>query len=74
MKEGGLNADWTLQRSAATAIALAGNRIGALSADGNVYVKEGGLNADWTLQRSAATAIALAGNRIGALSADGNVY
>jgi hypothetical protein len=50
VKEGSLNAYWTLEYQNVKQLVLSGNRIGILDNSNNTYVKEGSLNAYWTLE------------------------
>ena len=59
MKEGALSAAWTTQNTGVTRIALAGDRIGALLADGTYLVKEGALTAGWVTESAGVREIAL---------------
>ncbi|MBA2250522.1 MAG: hypothetical protein H0W12_10075 [Chitinophagaceae bacterium] len=73
VKEGALDAGWSLESSGVNSFALAGNRIGVLDNNGNVYVKEGALDAEWVWESSEVHSFALAGNRIGVLDNNGNL-
>ena len=52
-------------------MALSGNRIAVLRANGEALVKEGGLSAGWTTEHTQVKQVALSGNRIAVLRANG---
>ncbi|BEL11697.1 hypothetical protein Q0Z83_098880 [Actinoplanes sichuanensis] len=58
-------------RTDIAAVAVSGNRIGILTADGVAYVKEGTLGATWEKEYSGVKQLVLAGDRIGVLTNDG---
>ncbi|GAA0625567.1 hypothetical protein GCM10010174_51210 [Kutzneria viridogrisea] len=71
VKEGGLDAGWTVQERGATKFQIDGDRIGALLSDGRLEVKAGGLDAPWVVVEDHVADFSLSGTRIGALRADG---
>jgi hypothetical protein len=78
VKEGALDAPWTLEvgNADAQAIAMSGDRLGVITGCGAFYVKEGGLDAPWVLEVGPgdAKAIALSGNRIGVINGANAFY
>ena len=68
VKEGALDAAWTLESDDVQAFALAGDRIGVVNSQHQLSVKEGDLDAAWTLESDDVQAFALAGDRIGVVN------
>ncbi|GGQ67718.1 hypothetical protein [Couchioplanes azureus] len=59
---------------AAVPLALTGDRVGVLTADGRAHVKQGGLSTEWVTQHDGIRQLVLSGDRIGVLAGDGTAW
>jgi hypothetical protein len=72
VKEGPLNAGWTVEQHGVDSMALSGDRIGVLLNNGQAWLKVGALNAGWNLLGSDVDSIDLSADLTGLLFNNGD--
>jgi murein DD-endopeptidase MepM/ murein hydrolase activator NlpD len=74
LKEGDLQAEWTLQKNDIRAFSISEYRVGVLTRDGNLLLKEGSLTSDWQTLASNVKAFQLSDTRIAVVDLLGNLF